>query len=62
VNWKLTQSAIGEPEVDMFRDDPDEDLAAGYTMLRALAEAGESAREIAPGVHLFEKPEPGKWI
>lgn len=49
MNWKLTQQAIGEPEIDQW-EDQEEDLAVGYSMMRALAESDHTLVEIEPGV------------
>jgi hypothetical protein len=55
MDWKLTRNAIGEPEIDTFHDDPDEDLALGYAYLRALAQVREEGTEIHPGTWYFSK-------
>jgi hypothetical protein len=62
MDWKLTRNAIGEPEIDTFHDDPDDDPMWGYALMRALVEADESAEELAPGVYYFSKSSPGKMI
>lgn len=51
MNWRLTQAAIDKPAIDDWRDeDHEEDLAVGYSYLRALAESGFTLVEIAPGI------------
>lgn len=55
MDWKLTRDAIGEPQIDTFHDDPDEDLALGYAYLRALANVREEGEEIRPGTYYFSK-------
>lgn len=62
MDWKLTRDAIGEPQIDTFHDDPDEDLALGYALMRALAQADETATEIRPGVWCFSKSSDEKMI
>jgi hypothetical protein len=48
MNWKMT----GDDEIDDWGafTDKEEDLTLGYSMLRALAEAGEPMVEVGPGV------------
>ena len=48
MNWKLTQNAIGEAQIDNFRDG--EDLRRGFSLLRELARDNASLTEISPGV------------
>jgi hypothetical protein len=55
MNWKLTQAAIGKPEIDTIREDTEEDLTRGFSMLRELAESDETMVEIAPGVWRVNK-------
>jgi hypothetical protein len=55
MNWKLTQASTGEPEIDTFREDPEEDLSLGFSLLRALAESDETMVEIEPGVWRINK-------
>lgn len=55
MNWKLTQAVTGEPEIDTFREDREEDLTLGFSLLRALAESDETMVEIAPGVWRVRK-------
>lgn len=62
MDWKLTRDAMGAPEVDTFRDDPDEDLALGYALMRALAEVDEQATEIRPGMWCFSKSSDERMI
>lgn len=61
MNWRLTQNAIGEPEID-YRTPEDEDLALGYSLLRALAEHDRTMIEVSPGVWRVSKPEPGREV
>ena len=50
MNWKLTQAAVGEPRIDHWSDeDREEDLAVGYTLMRAMA-AEYQLEEIGPGI------------
>lgn len=62
MDWDLTRDVVGEPTVDSLRDDPDEDLTLGWSLLRALAEADEQATEIAPGVYCFSKSSAERMI
>lgn len=62
MNWKLTRDETGEPAVDQFRDDPDEDLSLGYALIRALAEADETAVELSDGVWGWRKSNDEKMI
>lgn len=56
MNWKLTQAAIGRPEIDTFHDeDSPEDLRRGFSLLAELARADETLVEIAPGVWRHSK-------
>ena len=50
MNWKLTQAAGGEPQVDDWSGvDQEEDLSVGFGLIHALA--GDFAlSEIRPGV------------
>lgn len=48
MNWKLTQAAIGEPEIDEWGIQEEPEL--GYSMLRELARSERTLVEIAPGV------------
>jgi len=51
MNWKLTQKAVGHPEIDQWSDgSDDEDLNLGYSLMRALAESDHTLVEVAPGV------------
>lgn len=51
MKWKLTQSVIGEPVIDVIRDtERHEDLTLGYSLLRALAASDDTLIEISPGV------------
>lgn len=58
MNWKLTQAAIGEPEIDQWGEEG-ENLALGFSFLRALAEHDETLVEIAPGVWRHTGHDPG---
>lgn len=62
MDWKLTRNAIGEPEIDHFHDDPDEDIALGYALIRAMADVHEHATEIRPGAWYFTKSTDEKMI
>lgn len=56
MNWKLTQAAIGQPEIDTFREeDESEDLRLGFSLLAELARSDETLVEIAPGVWRHSK-------
>jgi hypothetical protein len=48
MNWKLTQQAIGEPEIDEW--DTEEEPKRGYSLLRELAQSDHTLVEIAPGM------------
>jgi hypothetical protein len=65
VNWKLTQQAIGESQVEDWSDQDHEDLTLGYTLLRALAESDHTLVEIAPGVWRHSQckdPDGAYWL
>jgi hypothetical protein len=62
MNWKLTQAAIGKPQVDDWSDkDHEEDLSVGYSLIRALA-ADYQLTEIGPGVWRQNSGEGAVWI
>ncbi|WP_157437549.1 hypothetical protein [Actinoplanes subtropicus] len=63
MNGKLTQAAIGEPEIDDWWDEDDEeDLTVGYSLMKALA-AEYQLVQIAPGVwwHSNTPEDPGAY-
>lgn len=49
MRWYLTQKIVGEPEIDV-RDDDEEGLTLGYSIMRELARSDATLVEIAPGV------------
>lgn len=59
MRWYLTQKVAGEPEIDV-RDDENEDLTLGYSLLRALAEHDQTMVEVRPGMWRVTKPTPGR--
>lgn len=57
MKWFLTQQAINGPQI-LVRDDED-DPAAGYSLMRILAEEpGSQLEEIAPGMWMASKIAP----
>ncbi|WP_433366882.1 hypothetical protein ACQPZX_38600 [Actinoplanes sp. CA-142083] len=62
MDWKLTRNAIGEPAIDQIRDDPEEDLTLGWSLLHTLTQLDESAREITPGIYCFSKSSTEKML
>jgi hypothetical protein len=59
--WEMTRDASKAPE--WLSDDADEDLSAGFSLLRALAADPDSRLiELAPGVWYDPKcrPDPGE--
>lgn len=55
MNWRLARLANGEVELDDWSDaDREEDLAAGFSLLRALAPEWQ-LQEIRPGMWLQSK-------
>lgn len=62
MDWKLTRDAQGEPEIDNFHYDPDEDLTLGYAYMRALALVETGGTEIRPGVWCFSKSSDEKML
>jgi hypothetical protein len=62
MDWKVTRDATGEPQIDTFHDDPDEDLALGYAYMRALAAVQDQGTEVRPGMWYFSKMASEKMI
>jgi hypothetical protein len=59
MKWKLTQAVTGEPEIDEWQTEDDEDLSLGYSLMRALAESDHTLVEIYPGVWRQSSPDVG---
>lgn len=54
MDWKLTRSAIGRPEIVVLDDD--EDLTWGFSVMRELARDHPDLEEVADGVWRAVKP------
>lgn len=59
MDWKLTRSLMGEPEIVVLDD---EDLTFGYSLLRELARQDRSMHRLDDGVYLVEKTHPTREV
>lgn len=57
--WKLTQSAIGQPEIVVLDD---EDVTFGISVLRELARTNPQIHQVEDGRYLVKKPHPGREV